>query len=141
MYKQEVQHRILAEVRNDFPYLKIGIRFNDYFTQDTYVLESSNRKNNLKHIPFAVYKNNELLKECALIDNNIDNFLNSIFENIEDHDLKKIFYSQNKENITKEIQDFLEFYDKLVLVNEVNLEGELRRMKSVAGIGPRLLQN
>jgi len=134
MYKQEIQHKVLAEVKNDFPYLKIGVRFNDFFTQDTYIFESSNKKNDLKHIPFAIYKNNELLKECAIINYNIDDFLDKVFEGVEDYDLKRIFYEQHKERITKEIQEFFEFYDKLVLTNQVTLAGELRRMKDVAGI-------
>ncbi len=139
MYKQEIQHKVIAEVRNDFPFLKIGVRFNDYFSQDTYIMESSNKNNNLKHIPFSLYKNNSLIKECAMIDMNVDDFLNKIFEDIEDHDLKKIFYAQHKDRITKEVHEFIEFYDKLILVNEVNLEGELRRMKRVAGITPKVL--
>ncbi len=139
MYKQDIQHRILTEIRNDFPYLKIGVRFNDYFTQDTYVFESSNHKNNLNCIPFSIYKNNELIKECNLVNRNVDEFFDHIFENINDHDLKKIFYTKHKENLIKEVQGFMEFYDKLVLVNEVTIEGELRRMKQMAGITQKVL--
>ena len=139
MYKQDIQHRILTEIRNDFPYLKIGVRFNDYFTQDTYVFESSNHKNNLNCIPFSIYKNNELIKECNLINRNVDEFFDHIFESINDHDLKKIFYTKHKENLIKEVQGFMEFYDKLVLVNEVTIEGELRRMKQMAGITQKVL--
>ena len=134
MYKQEIQHKILTEIKNDFPYLKIGVRFNDYFTQDTYIFESSNKKNDLKHIPFSIYKNNELLKECALINGDVDEFLNKVFEDVEDYDLKRIFYSQHKDRITKEVRDFFNFYDKLVLTNQVTVAGELRRMKEMAGI-------
>ena len=139
MYTQKIQHRILTEIRNDFPYLKIGIRFNDYFTMDTYVFESSNYKNNLNRIPFSVYKNNELIKVCALIYRNADQFFNKIFEDINDHDLKKIFYSQHKERITQEVQGFMDFYDNLVLVKEITIEGELRRMKEMAGITKKVI--
>ena len=82
MYKQEVKHRLLTEIRNNIPYVKIGIMFNDYFTQDRYVLESCQKNKNEKHIPFLVYKNDKLLNECALINGNVDQFIENAFEKI-----------------------------------------------------------
>lgn len=139
MYTQEVKHRVLSEIRNDFPYFKIGIRFNDIFTEDVYFLESSNNKNDLKNIPFAVYKNDELIMECSLINNNTEQLLDEVMVVINDYDLQKIFNENHKSQIQKQLDNFLLHYDKVVLMNEVNLEGELRRMKKMAGITPGLL--
>ncbi len=139
MYKQHIEHKIISEVRNDFPFLKIGVKFNDLFSKDIYVLESGNKKNNYKNIPFCLYKNNSLIKECELVNLDINKLLEDAFQDIEDYDLKRLFSSQCKQAIIKEVTEFFEFYDKLILVNEITLEGEIRKMKRMAGITPKVL--
>ncbi len=139
MYKQESKYKLLTEIKDDFPFIKIGVKFRDYFTEDTYMLVSGGKTKNLKHIPFALYKNNEPIKECAMINCNIDKLLNDAFRDIEDHDLKKLFFTLHKDRITKEVLDFIEEYEKVVLMNEITLEGELRRMKEMAGIKKKLI--
>lgn len=139
MYKQEIQHKIISEVREYFPFIKIGIRFNDYFTEDTYVLVAETVDKNLNYIPFSFFKNNELISECVMVKNNIEQLLNDAFSSVEDYDMKNLFESQTKKQIIKEVNEFMNFYEKLVLVHEVTLEGELRRMKRVAGITPKVL--
>lgn len=139
MYKQELKYKVLSEIRNEYPYIKIGIRFNDYFTQDTYYLESA-IKNDVNKIPFILYKNESVItKNLFLIKNNMQQLLESAIQYIDDYDLRKLFNENCKNNIVEQVSDFMEFYEKEILLNEVTLEGELRRMKTMAGIIPQLL--
>lgn len=139
MYKQEIKYRVLSEIRNEYPYIKIGIRFNDYFTQDSYYLESATKRD-VKKIPFILYKNESVLsKNLYLIENNIQQLIENALGLIDDYDLKKLFLEEYKTNIIEEVNDFMDFYEKTILLNEVTLEGELRRMKVMAGITPQIL--
>ncbi len=139
MYKQELKHKVLTEIRNDFPFIKVGLKFNDLFTEDTYVLVSDSKIKNIKHIPFSLFKNNEPLKECVLVNGDIDQLLEKAFSDIEDHDLKQIFFAQHKDRITDEVVKFMKEYEEEIILNEITLEGELRRMKQVAGMSKKLL--
>ena len=139
MYKQHLDHKILAEIRNDFPFLKIGVKFNDLFSEDTYMIISDGKYRNLKRIPFSVYKNNEPLKECEMINLNMDKLLDDVFSDIEDYDLKQIFFRDHKQKIVNEIASFMQYYDEQILLNEITIEGELRRMKEIAGMNKKII--
>lgn len=136
MYTQDIQYKIIAEVRGNLPFIKIGVRFNDYFTQDTYALvsEIKNKYNGIKSLPFLFYKNNKLVKEFIMDNYNIQKVLDDMCNEIEDYDFKKYFSIKAKNEIIKEVKDYSEFYHKTILLNEVTLEGELLRMKKMAGI-------
>ena len=139
MYKQEVEHKLLFEIKNYLPVFKIGIKFRDLFSEDTYMIVSDGLPKNIKNIPFCIYKNNELLKECTMINNNINQLLEDTFSNLHDYDLKQLFYKEHKDKIIKEVSKFIEYYDEQIIMNEIGIEGELRRMKQVAGINNKLL--
>ncbi len=70
---------------------------------------------------------------------NAETLLTEACATIEDVDFDKFFDQKEKAKIIKEVNDLHGFYDKLILLNEVNLEGEMNRMKQVAGITKKLI--
>ena len=112
MYNQELKHKLKFEILNQVPKITIGIRFNDMFTQDTYVLVSESKKFDKNKIPFSFIINNE--KRGTYILNNLDGqtFLNESFSQIEDYDFKEYF----TEKIINEISEEIKFYLTKILI-------------------------
>ncbi len=134
MYKQEIQHKIIFEVVNDIPSIKIAIRFNDLFTKDTYVLVSEQTKNfNKNDIGFnLVINNNKQTGTLKLKDLNCLDLLNESFSNIVDYDFKSFFTDELKREIEMELKDYLSQYENQIVLNEIGIAGELQRMKELS---------
>ncbi len=136
MYQQEIIHKIIFEIKDNYPTIKIGVRFNDMFTKDTYVLVLEEKKifdkNNLS---FFLTKNNEKIKKNFLLTNlNCVSFLNEIFGSIEDNDFLNLFTDDLKTEIEEELKDYFVQYEKQIVLNEIGLPGEMRRMKELSGL-------
>ena len=140
MYTQELKHKLKFEVINHKPKITLGIRFNDLFTQDTYVLVSENTKYFDKNkIPFSIFINNEKTKSVFL--NNFDgvSFINESFNDINDYDFKEFLTEKIKNAISLEIKNNIEYFEKQVILNELSIDGELLRMKELSGISKKIL--
>lgn len=140
MYTQELKHKLKFEVINHKPKITLGIRFNDLFTQDTYVLVSENTKYFDKNkIPFSIFMNNEKIKSVFL--NNFDgvSFINESFNDINDYDFKEFLTEKIKNEISLEIKNNIEYFEKQVILNEISIDGELLRMKELSGISKKIL--
>ena len=140
MYTQELKHKLKFEVINHKPKITLGIRFNDLFTQDTYVLVSENTKYFDKNkIPFSIFMNNEKIKSVFL--NNFDgvSFINESFNDINDYDFKEFLTEKIKNEISLEIKNNIEYFEKQVILNELSIDGELLRMKELSGISKKIL--
>lgn len=140
MYTQELKHKLKFEVINHKPKITLGIRFNDLFTQDTYVLVSENTKYFDKNkIPFSIFINNEKIKSVFL--NNFDgvSFINESFNDINDYDFKEFLTEKIKNEISLEIKNNIEYFEKQVILNEISIDGELLRMKELSGISKKIL--
>lgn len=140
MYTQELKHKLKFEVINHKPKITLGIRFNDLFTQDTYVLVSENTKYFDKNkIPFSIFINNEKIKSVFL--NNFDgvSFINESFNDINDYDFKEFLTEKIKNEISLEIKNNIEYFEKQVILNELSIDGELLRMKELSGISKKIL--
>ena len=139
MYNQELKHKLKFEILNQVPKITIGIRFNDMFTQDTYVLVSESKKFDKNKIPFSFIINNE--KRGTYILNNLDGqtFLNESFSQIEDYDFKEYFTEKIINEISEEIKFYIEDFEKQLLLFEVSYIGELHRMKELSGLKNKFL--
>ena len=139
MYKQELKHKLKFEVFNEVPKITIGIRFNDIFTQDTYVLVSESKTFNKNKIPFSFVVNNE--KKGTFYLNNLDgnSFLNESFLNIDDYDFKELLTQNIINEISEEIKNNIEDFEKQLLLFEVSYTGEVNRMKELSGIKKKFL--
>lgn len=135
MTGQKVKYKSYYEIDDEKPHIEIGFKFNDYFETNSYYLVSeSSQYNSIDKIKFCILKDETELGEIQLENLDIDSFLEK-FSNITcDHDFKKIMISEHKNNVKKDLLKFFEYYKKSVLENKFTLEGEILRMKKVAGI-------
>lgn len=135
MYKQEVQHKIKFELINDIPKITIGVRFNDLFTQDTYMFISENNKNfNKNNIKFDFIVNNKKEGNYTLLNLNFHNLFSECFSSINDYDFKDLFNDKKQEEISEQINENISQYERDILLNEVSYAGEIRRMKELSGL-------
>ncbi len=141
MYKQELKHKVIFESINDVPSIKIAIRFNDLFTQDTYVLVSENvqrfDKNNIK---FHLVVNNKRQPQYIHLNNlSCTSFLNETFMGLADFDFQSLFTDSIKQEIEFEIKDYIAQYERQIVLNEIGINGELHRMKELSGLKKKFL--
>lgn len=140
MYSQEVQHKVKFEVINDRPKITIGIRFNDIFTQDTYMLVSESPRNfNRNNITFNFSINKNKPKTVCLNNLDVQKFLNECFSEINDFDFQEHFTEEIKLTIAEEIVSGISQYEKDIVLNEISYEGEIRRMKELSGLRRKFL--
>lgn len=133
--KQQVKYKSYYELDFEKPHIELGFRFNDYFeTNDYYLISESKKYKSIDSINFELIKDNKVIGNIVLENLNIDDFINKFSDMTSDHDFKKIIISEHKNKITKDMSDFFELYKTSILNNKFTLEGEIKRMKAVAGI-------
>lgn len=140
MYKQEVQHKVKFELVNDRPKITIGIRFNDIFNQDTYMLISeSPRSFNKNKINFNFLVNNNKKGIYSLNNLDVETFLKECFSTINDYDFHEYFTDEIKSIISNQINENMYQYEQEIILNEISYEGELQRIKELSGLKRKLL--
>lgn len=140
MYKQEVQHKIKFELINDRPKITIGVKFNDLFTQDTYMFVSENTKNfDKNNIKFDFIINNKKAGNYILSNLNFESFFTECFSEINDYDFKDLFNKKQQEEISQQVNENISQYEREILLNEVSYEGEIKRMKELSGLKRKFL--
>lgn len=132
---QEVKYKSYYEIDDEKPHIELGFRFNDYFEKNSYYLiaESSKFKN-IDSLNFEILKDEKKIGEIELKNQNVEVFLENFLNITLDHDFKKIIISEHKINIEKELKSFFQNYKNTILENKFTLEGEVLRMRKVAGI-------
>lgn len=139
MYTQELQYKIFTEVKNNLPQFYIGIRFNDLFTKDTYSFISEMKIKDLNQVPVNVFLNNKSIGVYNLENQNFSKLFTESLSQISDHDFHKKFTPEIKTVIQHQIREYFENYEDQLLLKEVDITGELKRMKEIAGITPKYL--
>lgn len=130
-----IDYIVSKQIVDDLPSFRIELLYKDEFTNDYYVLQSkSNEKNGTKKILFEIYKNDKYIGEAYLLNRDFDKMFNSFFDDIKDIDFQEMFYKEINLKLKKEINDFFKFYDEAIILNGITIEGELKRMKKIAGI-------
>ena len=132
---QQVKYKSYYEIDNEKPHIELGFRFKDYFeTNDYYIVsESRNYKSN-ESLTFQILKDDKKIGELELENLNFDSFLENFINLTNDHDFKKIVISEHLSNIKKDLVSFFDRFQKTILENKFTLEGEMLRMRKVAGI-------
>jgi hypothetical protein len=136
--KKLIEHNIQAQITNESPHIKFQVGYQDNFTDDRYLFESNT--NNTKNLNFIIKKNGDKFLEIEMKDRNVDQFLDDFMSKTNDDDFNKEFKKKIYESAKKEIQDFFEFYDQSCIRKGLTLEGEIHRMKKMAGIIPNILK-
>lgn len=135
MTGQNIKYKSYYEIDNEKPHIEIGFKFNDYFeTNSYYLISESNQYNSIDKINFCILKDEEELGEIQLENLDVDTFLEKFSNITHDHDFKKIMISEHKNNVKKDLLKFFDYYRKSILENKFTLEGEIIRMRKVAGI-------
>lgn len=132
---QEVKYKSYYEIDNEKPHIELGFRFKDYFeTNDYYLIsESKNYKNN-QYLRFEVIKDNKKIGTVNLENLDVDLFLENFMNLTNDHDLQKMILSEYASIVKKDILNFFDNFRKTILENKFTFEGEISRMRKVAGI-------
>jgi hypothetical protein len=129
-----IDFNIKTLIKNELPDITLEISFIDDFTNDNYLIKTiESKQESTKHIPFLVIKNGNDLGEAILKERDFVTFFNEICLLTKDHDFKKSFHTITQ-NIEEEISKFLEYFDDAIIIKGFTLEGELKRMKRIAGI-------
>lgn len=135
MKPQEVKYEILCEIEGERPHIQIGFQFRDYFETNTYYLISECADYPFsKNLEFDVVKDGKEIGKVYLKENNVKGMIEEFLSETNDFDLKKQVLSKHQENVEKDVLAFFEHYRKTIIESRSSLTGELKRMRSVAGI-------
>lgn len=133
--RQNIKYKAYYEIDGEKPHIEIGFKFNDYFETNNYYLVSETKKySSLDKIKFEIIKDEKEIGEIYLENLDFDCFLDKFSNITSDHDFKKIMISEHKNQVKKDLIKFFDYYKKSILDNKFTLEGEIKRMKAVAGI-------
>ena|ERR1035437_51567 len=131
---KEIDYRISAQIKGEAPDIQFEIKYKDEFTNDHYTLKSLISEEGTKRIPFMVIKNNQEFGKVVIENRDVKACLDTFLESTEDMDFKNEFKKQIFEQAEKEINNFFEFFDNSIILRGLTLEGEMKRMKKIAGI-------
>jgi len=136
--KRLIEHNIQAQITNEAPKIRFEIGYQDNFSDDRYLFENtSNNTNNLK---FNVIKNGKQFLDIDMKERNVDLFLTEFLNSTKDDDFNQEFKKKIYETVKKELVDFFEFYDQTCIRRGLTLEGEIHKMRKMAGIIPNILK-
>lgn len=132
---QNIKYKAYYEIDDEKPHIELGFKFKDYFeTCNYYLVSESSSFKSIDNIKFQILKNENEMGEISLENLDVDQFLDKFSSLTSDHDFKKIMISEHKNNVKKDLISFFEKYKKTILENKFTLEGEIKRMRKVAGI-------
>jgi hypothetical protein len=135
MKPQEVRYEILCEIEDEKAQVQIGFRFEDYFETNTYYLVSETAGYPCtSNMVFDVVKDGREIGKVRLVENDVRRMLKEFYSTTQDHDLKKIIQQRHESSVEMDLVNFFENYKKTIVENKNTLTGELKRMRSVAGI-------
>lgn len=133
--KKAIEHKVQAQIKSEAPEILFEVIYQDDFTNDHYVLKSSELNNkNSNSINFNVSKNGKELSSLKMEERNVGVFMDEFLSLTKDNDFNVEFKTKIYEQSTKQIKDFFEFFDNSVVLKGLSLEGEISRMKKMAGI-------
>lgn len=133
--RHHIEYKIHSEIKNEVPEIHIDIIYEDDFSNDHYVIESqADESSDSKNIPFTISKNGEYVGKLSMTERDITGFFETMFVDIKDADFKNEFYSKIFKPLSEDISKFIKRYENLVIDNELNVEGEVKRMRVLSGI-------
>lgn len=132
--KKLIEHNVNGQIKSESPEICLEVMYQDDFSNDHYVLRGLAENKDSKLLKFQVTKNGQDLASLEMKDRNVSQFLNEFLNYTEDADFNEEFKSKIYIISEKQITDFFEFYDSSIVLKGLNLEGEIKRMKKMAGI-------
>lgn len=133
--KKVIDHNIKAQIKSEAPEICLEVKYMDDFTDDHYVISNNSKDTkNSNSMNFTISKNGKDLTSIEMKNRDVSKFLNEFLNITKDDDFNTEFKSKIYETSNKQIQDFFEFYDNSLVRKGLTLEGEISRMKKMAGI-------
>jgi len=133
--KKVIDHNIKAQIKSEAPEICLEVKYMDDFTDDHYVISNNSKDiTNSNSMNFTISKNGKNLSSIEMKDRDVSKFLNEFLNVTKDDDFNTEFKSKIYDTSNKQIQDFFEFYDNSLVRKGLTLEGEISRMKKMAGI-------
>jgi hypothetical protein len=133
--RKAIEHKVQAQIKSEVPEIIFEVIYQDDFTNDHYILKGSGLGDKgSKLMNFDISKNGKNLSMLEMKERNVEAFINEFLNTTKDDDFNTEFKSKIYESSTKEIKDFFDFFDGSIVLKGLTLEGELTRMKRIAGI-------
>lgn len=133
--KKVIEHKVQAQIKSETPEILLEVIYQDDFTNDHYVLSGSGlNKKGSNSINFNISKNGKELSSLEMKERDVETFLNEFLNTTKDDDFNVEFKSKIYETSIKQIKDFFEFFDNSIVLKGITLEGEINRMKKMAGL-------
>lgn len=133
--RHQIDYKITSEIKNYLPNILIEISYVDDFTDDTYVIISeADEKSDSKNIPFIIYNNEQQIGNLSMTERDTTGFFETMLAGIDDADFRNEFSSKVLKPLSEDITKFIKQYENLVIDNELTVEGETKRMKTLSGI-------
>lgn len=133
--RQNVEYQLFCEIEKERPHLQIGFRFMDYFETNDYCLVSEDYKyGSYDNIAFNVFKDDEKIGRVYLKEGDVSGLIDDFMTLTKDHDFNKIFLAEHRTNAEQDVNNFFSHFRKTIVENKFTLEGEMKRMRAVAGI-------
>jgi len=123
--EKEIKYTVKHEVIDNKPVLDIDILYKDEFEENA---------SGINEIPFNVIKNNKNLGKITLKSEDIQSMFEDFFTMVGDYDFQIEFFDKKFKEVKREIDSFLNGFNKDVIDNELTLEGEIKRMRAMAGL-------
>lgn len=138
--QKNISYKIHAQIVNNLPNIAIIIRYKDAFSDDRYILQSEAKSDTgIKSIPFDITRNGKQIGTIVLNQENIANFYNEFLEKTNDYDFNTVFSNEIEANLSREIAEFIKYYEDAIVLSGVTLEGQFRRMQELSGISKKAL--
>ena len=133
---KSVKFKITSRISENLPKIILEFSYQDEFSDDNYRLIShSNPQKGATEIPFSISKNQEEFTEILLSNKDMESFIESFVKECDDNEFKKELEKNNaKQSITNEFNDFMKRYDDMVVSTGITTEGEVLRMRKLAGL-------
>jgi len=134
--KQRTHSQFQSKILNNLPIVKVLLEYHDDFSNDSYMLITNpNKTTGSKHIEMEVWKNGVKTNDLTLVNEDTDKLFSDLFECVNDYDFQTTLIKENNlQNIQNKLSDFLSKYKELVLPTMLTTEGEVKRMRKLAGI-------
>ena|ERR1035437_3580181 len=132
--KKLIEHNVKGQIISESPEICFEVIYQDDFTNDHYVLNGLTENKDSKLLKFEVSKNGHEMTSLEMKERNVGQFLNEFLKLTKDADFNEEFKSKIYSASEKQITDFFGFYDNSVVHKELNLEGEILKMRKLAGI-------
>jgi len=122
-------------IENNFPEYDMTFMFENEFFNDTYFIESDSKSSNIfKSIKYNIYKNENFLGSIFLENYNINEFMDSFLNVVDDYDFQRLYDKNIKNTLLENYSKFVNNFENKIIKKPATFLGEVYKMRKAAGI-------